>query len=904
MFKPQRWLILVLLLPFTLVRPAWAEPADWTLMIYMAADNDLEQAALIDLDEIEAGMPGSNVEVLVFIDRAAGYSEDLGNWTDAKILRMRPDSARGEVHAQVLLELGEVNTGDPANLTKFINYSRSNYPARHYGLVLWDHGGGWQGMADDEQPGNGSDHDNLTLTELSDALRASIDPEHPLDLIGFDMCLMAQLEVGYEVAPYARFMVASQAVEPGYGWPYDALLPEFGNAVSPKRLAQNIVRKYASFTNDKSERIATQSAFDLTKLEAVRSNLDALTDKLATVSGKQWPGLTRALFWGDSFESGGKAANLRQGERALASSDLLDVMKRGQLALGRSFPARAQLKQLTKSIEAAVIDNHVSLRHRLSHGLSIYAPPSDKTFNKNYSASRFAKASRWDDYLRLLHRNQQSNKDAPRITAINYVRAGTNQKVERGSMLDGTTLKLTVEGNHLLWVSGLFGRHDAKLNGHVIYAEQYLFDSRFMQEKLRKSGAAADLLIPEFKGNRAELEMETSPASFAITNGNTSAFATLDITSAQLGQDNTASIQAMIKREGAGEHRAVISFDLMTWQATSVVLLIEQKDGRLVPRGIEPEADDQITLLYKFVEAGKQDSSLVRGAVMPWQKGLELIMDEVPKGQYKAWAIAENLSGETHVASTSITTTEAASDVQAGFAGAKTLSIDNLKGSWSSADGSTTFSIGKRMEPKSEYAQLVVKTEELPAAARDYTFLIKLDTRLLPTLHLLVLDQNKKLLGREVFMLLANPQQPNRLWVKTLMGGDDNALGEIVEVVRKTDLVQANSNENNSGGNTNKLLQTLVGEWQGQSDEGAIWIRLLANGTFQQVETPYDQSGRSESWGKYRFDGRLMNVQFEGGRFCNNWGCEAWYPDPLEPFALTVGKNQLVTPWTTLQRQR
>lgn len=896
MFKPQPWLILVLLLPLTFAPLAWAEPVDWTLMIYMAADNDLEQAALIDLDEIEAGMPEANVEVLVFIDRAEGYSEDLGNWTDAKILRMRPDSVRGEVHAQVLLELGEVNTGDPANLTKFINYSRSNYPAQHYGLVLWDHGGGWQGMADDEQPGNGSEHDNLTLTEVSDALRASIDPRHPLDLIGFDMCLMAQLEVGYEVAPYARFMVASQAVEPGYGWPYDALLPEFGEALAPKQLAQNIVRKYASFTDDKSERIATQSAFDLSKLEAVRSNLDALTDKLAQVSEQQWPGLSRALFWGDSFETGGKAANLRQGERALASSDLLDVMKRGQVALGRAFPAKSQLHQLTKSIEAAVIDNHVSLRHRLSHGLSIYAPPASKTFNKEYFASRFAKASRWDDYLQLLHGKQQTNKDAPRITSINYVRGGTNQKVDQGSMLDGTTLKLTVEGNHLLWVSGLFGRQDAKLNGHVIYAEQYLFDSRFMQEKLGKSGAAADLLIPEFKGRRAELEMETSPASFAITNGSTSAFATLDITSAQLGQDNTASIQAMVKREGAGEHRAVITFDLMSWQATNVVLLIEQKDGRLVPRGLEPKPADQITLLYKFVEAGKQNSSLVRGAVMPWQQGLELIMDEVPKGRYTAWAIAENLSGETHVASTSITTIEANRDVQAGFAGAKKLSIDNLQGSWSSADGSTTFSIGKRLEPKSEFAQLIVNTQELPAAARNYTFLIKLDTRLLPTLHLLVLDQNKKLQGREVFMLLANPQQPNRLWVKTLLGGDGNALGEIVEVVRTQGLDQNNT--------TNNPLETLVGEWQGQSDEGSIWIRLLPNGTFQQVETPYDQSGRSESWGRYRFDGGLMRVQFEGGRHCDNWGCEAWYPDPLDPFPLQIGKNQLGTPWATFQRQR
>ncbi|MGI9328418.1 MAG: clostripain-related cysteine peptidase [Pseudomonadales bacterium] len=891
---------------FTLSLSSAAE-TDWTLMIYMAADNDLEQAALIDLDEIEAGMPEQGVEIIVLIDRAEGYADGVGDWTDARLLRMRPDRTRGEVHAETLQQLGEINTGDPDNLKRFLQYSQKNFPAKHYGLVLWDHGGGWQGMADDEQPGGDIEHDNLTLDEVSAALRAGLPQGQLLDLIGFDMCLMAQLEVGYEVAEFARYMVASQAIEPGYGWPYDVLLPEFGQrSVGAKRLAQNIVRKYADFTKQAGERIATQSAFDLAKLETVRVHLDALTDRLAAVATQQWPNLSRGLFWGDSFETGGKAENLRQGEAALASSDLLDVVKRTRLALGRAFPAEREFQALLASVSAAVLDNHVSDRHRLSHGVSIYAPPTQSNFNQRYQSSRFAQNSRWDDYLLHLHGLQQANRQAPKITAMNYVRAGTNQPVQTGSMLDSTTLKLTVEGNNLLWVSGLMGRYDEANKGHVIYAEQYLFDSRYMAEKLAASGTSADLLIPDFVGDRASLEMEVSPSSFAISNGEIAAFATFDTSAAQLGQDNSASIQALIKREGQGEHRAVITFDMMNWRANGVVLLVEQSDGRMVPRGLQPEADDEVTLLYKFVADGKADFDLVRGETMAWKDGLELILDEIPEGRYTAWAVAENLSGETDVASTTITTTAPRMDVKAGFDAAKKLSIDDLGGSWTSVDGETAFKIGQPLEPNSSFAQLVIDPSSLTAKSRDFNFVVQLDTRLLPTLHLLVLDAGNNLVGRDVYMLLANANAPNRLWVKTLIGAEGNAVGEIVEVVR--------AGRGPAPGPAPGPMPTpeppqpavpqLAGIWQGQTDEGYVMIQLAPNGELQQIETAYDQSERIESWGRYQYDGKLMRVEYTRAQLCNSWGCEPYRPEALEPFPVSLKGGALQTPWALLYRQQ
>ena len=55
--------------------------------------------------------------------------------------------------------------GDPANLTNFVQWAKTNYPAAHYALVIRDHGDGLGGMEVDDQS-----HDHLTIPELDQAL--------------------------------------------------------------------------------------------------------------------------------------------------------------------------------------------------------------------------------------------------------------------------------------------------------------------------------------------------------------------------------------------------------------------------------------------------------------------------------------------------------------------------------------------------------------------------------------------------------------------------------------------------------------------------------------------------------------------------------------------------------------
>ena len=84
------------------------------------------------------------------------------------------------------------NMGIPRTLSEFINYCTTYYPARHYGLIFWDHGAGpvW-GYGYDEL----FDNDGLLLGEFRSAMdNTQFGQDHKLDWVGFDACLMGCIE--------------------------------------------------------------------------------------------------------------------------------------------------------------------------------------------------------------------------------------------------------------------------------------------------------------------------------------------------------------------------------------------------------------------------------------------------------------------------------------------------------------------------------------------------------------------------------------------------------------------------------------------------------------------------------------------------------------------------------------
>jgi len=285
---------------------------DWTILVYLDADNDLEAYGIVDMNEMEAGLYSAQqndssimdkLNVVVQIDRIEGYdtsSHDSGSdWTDARRYLMQPDSADStDLTSTKVSELGEVNMGDANVLKDFVSWGKSSYPAEHYALVIWNHGGGVRSISDTEfSPSikgsaydTTSDDDFIFTGELSDVLTAS----ESVDLLGFDACLMGMAEVAYEYRPGrvdafgADYFVAAPHTEQGNGWPYNENISRVAadrdvsdpgydvSTMSAAELAGILVKEYGDFCESVSPSDAL-TALDNSKIEGVRTALDAFS---------------------------------------------------------------------------------------------------------------------------------------------------------------------------------------------------------------------------------------------------------------------------------------------------------------------------------------------------------------------------------------------------------------------------------------------------------------------------------------------------------------------------------------------------------------------------------------------------------------------------------------------------
>lgn len=397
----------------------------WTIMVYMAADNDLEPQALADLAEIKAVGSTPQVTVVAQLDMARAGAPTRRYY----LSRLRTLEADA-----VDPPLGETNTGDAGDLARFIAWGLDTYPADRYALVLWNHGVGWgdgativpwpeegRGTANEASARRGarppvlrrpifratgegilargiawdaSSQDFLDNAEIKRALDAVLllSGLERLDLLGFDACLMQMLEVAYQVKGMARCVVASQEVEPDGGWPYHTILrrlaawPEADGA----QLGAMVVDAYLRACDPTAS--ATQSVLDLEHIDDVVGALDALCRcVLGNVTA------ARPFVLG--------AARAAQRYRDPDCRDLYDFC-RVIWDHTADMPLRARAYELMTVLKPAgpdrfvVSEGHRGERVARSHGVSVYFP--DAALSPCYRRLDLSNDSLWDDMLRAV----------------------------------------------------------------------------------------------------------------------------------------------------------------------------------------------------------------------------------------------------------------------------------------------------------------------------------------------------------------------------------------------------------------------------------------------------------------------------------------------------------------------
>lgn len=405
----------------------------WTMMVYLAGDNNLADFGLTDLKEMKQVGTTQDVNIVAQFDNGHGHT------TKRYLLKSGTNLAQ-----DIVGDLGPTNTGDPEVLKGFIGWATSEYPAKRYALVLWNHGAGWddediyrlaraqakhtiarRGHILGEPIGDirSVDHlraiprhrfrralfsttvlqavqrrgiayddnakDFLDNTELKNVLRDfQTKTSRRLDVLGMDACLMSMAEVLYQVRDLVNVSVASEELEPGNGWPYDEVLRSIVDnpTISPRDLGASIVTKYvASYTNGEN---VTLSACDLQLMEKVAQAID---------------GLGNALLANLNVPGGrGEILVARQDVQTYETKEYVDLYDYCDLL--SSNTQSATVRDMCKKTMGTLQESGVIIRSEFkgdavkhSHGLSIYFP--QHVVSSLYDKLDFSRTS-WDDFLK------------------------------------------------------------------------------------------------------------------------------------------------------------------------------------------------------------------------------------------------------------------------------------------------------------------------------------------------------------------------------------------------------------------------------------------------------------------------------------------------------------------------
>jgi Clostripain family len=384
---------------------AAADQADWTIMLYIAADDTLANFAVESLKQLsksasasaESGAP--KVVVAVHFVYPTDTSKPLlkdattrGNMTVHEYIFKAGEEHRDGTHVHPLPKLVSISnkpalvtlnnsTSKPEASEKealklFVDsvYQRPECGAKRYALILWGHGPELLFQSLENKITGDQNGLYLTPKQLREALDCPL--RSPLDIIAFDACSMSMLEVARELKGIARYMVASQDDVPDLSFPYDNLIELFrklGNGDVPKLLTMGVKAYVDTYKdcicNDNTGmKPVTLSALNINASDPMKNVIGAVRSlACALLTKKDEPGVAELLI-----QVRGKSRDYAGGLYV----DLYDFCANlgarrpnSQDAIGTA--CLQVTNTLGKGVSSFVLDNSEDTH---GHGVSIYFP--------------------------------------------------------------------------------------------------------------------------------------------------------------------------------------------------------------------------------------------------------------------------------------------------------------------------------------------------------------------------------------------------------------------------------------------------------------------------------------------------------------------------------------------------
>ncbi len=355
---------------------------EWTVMVYMNGKNSLQGAAFENINEMEK--IGSTAEFNVVVEfgqiTKEGYFALAGSWTGSKRYYIEKDGDLNKITSPVLENKTKVNMGDWRHLVEFVDWAKAAYPAKHYALIVWNHGSGWvkgnpvtsgKGISYDDETGNNIDTPQLGL---------ALGKMEKIDIFAADACLMQMASVAYELKDYVKHIVGSEDITWGKGYAYQEILKALSD--NPKISSLDLSVKIADSYKPNTNFLNAQSVINVKKLQ----HLPLFTN---------------------NFVQAAMSANLKtevkgakEKAREYADLDNKDFYHFVKLMVEETSDKTVENKgnMLLDFIKNHLIAHTPTGIDANSNGIAVYFPKNE--YDENYDELKWAKDSQWDEFIK------------------------------------------------------------------------------------------------------------------------------------------------------------------------------------------------------------------------------------------------------------------------------------------------------------------------------------------------------------------------------------------------------------------------------------------------------------------------------------------------------------------------
>ena len=287
---------------------------EWTIMIYMAGDNNLAVDMAYAMEQIKSvADTGQNTpNLFVYYDGNSPAIPTL--YCDfsepGKPRYVRSYTVEDKLHP--VTPKHNENAADMRSILNFIDWCVNKVEVEHngsvtkgrradkYALIFSGHSLGFQdiGLFKDESSGK-----SMHMKDFFTALKTTVNCEEydiddeietiettllgqKLDILGFDSCVMGMLEVGYQFNRVAKTMIASEGSVPSAGWTYAKILglltQEQNRNLATRDVAELFVKKFIRTQDEYTVGGVSvdMAAWDLSQFESLVSSFEELSKAL------------------------------------------------------------------------------------------------------------------------------------------------------------------------------------------------------------------------------------------------------------------------------------------------------------------------------------------------------------------------------------------------------------------------------------------------------------------------------------------------------------------------------------------------------------------------------------------------------------------------------------------------